>query len=77
MDKTNDECNCLPFYYPDVKDIPKCDFRAIACLSEKYDEFRNDEGKSVACPNQCNQISYRLTANSVDLENFEYTYDHF
>ncbi|XP_063706173.1 sodium channel protein Nach-like [Culicoides brevitarsis] len=77
MGKTNAACNCLPFYYPDVKDIKTCQFKDIQCLSEKYDEFRNDEQKAENCPNQCNQISYRLTANSVQLENFEYTYDSF
>lgn len=77
MDKTKAACNCLPFYYPDIKDTVTCDFKAIACLSAKYDTYRNDDNKAESCPNQCNQISYRLTANSVQLENFEYTYDKF
>lgn len=77
MDKTNAACGCLPFYYPDGKDIITCGFDGISCLSKKYDQFRNDIGKAENCPNQCNQISYRLSANSVKLENYEFTYDDF
>lgn len=54
-----------------------CDFQAISCLSAKYDQMRNDVGKAENCPNQCNQLSFRVTANSVDLKESEYTYDRF
>lgn len=77
MDKINGACGCLPFYYPDVKDITTCDFKGILCLSGKYEQTRSEVGKKEACPNQCNQMSFRVTANSVDLKNFEYTFDKF
>lgn len=38
MQKTYERCGCLPFFYPEVKDMPICTFVKIPCLVQNYGE---------------------------------------
>lgn len=94
MDQTYEKCGCQPYFYPEVKDRPICDFDKIPCLVQNYgkspllmtmsskflcitDAIRTDIGLDEKCPTQCDQINYKITANSVDFLNLPYVFNRF
>lgn len=39
MIKTLELCGCIPYYYPNAKNLPVCNFTKIECLVERYCKY--------------------------------------